>query len=270
MAWTSEYWDTIREFFWSPDWLGCMRIRDLCPDCRNRRPSMEKFSEIEVLSQLRRREETLNHVINIFFQLLPDQVTSRLLSAPFATSISDTFEVIGTEAQDRYGFRSNVTQQDLFLVAPANIFCVELKLGARSDLMQVAKYALLCALEEDLTGRRGSLRLVYLAPDQPFHRLWKEKFSNSRELEKALGGFDPAISAKKSLRPVFEENARSVKDVMARLQIGFLSYSQFAEALEAEKADLDEQVPAEQTLLRLIDGMLTEMVARNLISLPSS
>ena len=265
MAWNAEYWDLMTNLYWAPDKIGCRRIIDLCESCQKKRPAKNLRSPDNVIGRLQRLEEPLNDIFNLFLRIAPGRFPCTIFGPAFTVPFDERFEFLGQEIGDRYGFgNANITQQDVFLVGDQTLLMIELKVAAHTDLLQVAKYALLAALEERETGRRDQLLLLYLTPEKPFHKFWKEGFSNRGEMLEALRYYNPALTEKKLLAKVFTDHHQTVADVMGRMEIGFMTYEGLANILTIERDRLDPTTMGDETLIRLIDGLLAELRARNL------
>lgn len=265
MAWNAEYWDLMTNLYWDPKRIGCRRIIELCDACKRKRPDKHLRSPDTVIGRLKRLEEPLNDIFNVFLRIAPSRFPGRLFGSAFRSPIDDRFVFLGQEIANRYGFGdANITQHDVFLAGKQTLLMVELKVGAATDLLQVAKYALLAALEEQESGRRERLLLVYLTPDKPFNRIWKEGFQNADELREALRRYDPTLTEKKTLAKIFAYHHDKVSDVIGRLEIGFMTYAGFANALNMERGLLDSDTMGDETLIRLIDGLHGELVSRDL------
>lgn len=267
MAWNTEYWDVMRQLYWEPKELGCKRIIELCADCQKKKPSKELRSELLVIDQLKRREVSLNNVMNIFFSILPSRITSRIFGTVFEHTIADEFTLLDRGAfGDRYGLNFNAAQQDLLFVGNKSFLCVEMKLGTKSKLLQVAKYALQCALEEQLSGKKAAINFVLLAPEKPFSLLWEEAFEDTNSLVEAAHYFDPATIKKKQLRALFESQYEVVERILKQMHFTTMGYQKLGEMLSVESNKLDRTHESDEALFRLINGMITELSDRHLYS----
>ena len=65
-----------------------------------------------------------------------------------------------------------MTQQDGFFVSRKSLIGVELKLGSASSPEQIAKYMALMEWEEQLTGRRDQLGLLFVVADTAVKKHW--------------------------------------------------------------------------------------------------
>jgi len=254
VAWNSEYWDLMTRLFWEPKRIECKSI------CGRRK-------EKEVINRLKRLEVPLNDIFNIFLRIAPSRFPGRLFSRAFDSPFDERFEFFGLEVADRYGFgNENITQQDAFLVGDETLLMIELKIGAKTKLEQVEKYALLAALEESETGPRERLLLLYLTPKKRFHQIWEEKFNDREELKKALKRreYKPKSDTKRELDKIFPQHIEDVPNAMGRMEVGFMTYAELADALALEKkrTRLNPDAEGDETLTKLIDGLHCELMDR--------
>lgn len=154
----------------------------------------------------------------------------------------------------------NVTTPDGFFVAQRSILALKLTLGATTSLDQVAKYLLLFALEEKLTGRRDHLSLVYV-----FSRAPEDTFRKQTGI--AASAFNPntfevllASTRNGAVRALLEQHAYGANDCLSRLNIHCISW----QALVRELTNFSERFRSgsgigDRTLTRLIDGVITEI-----------
>jgi hypothetical protein len=91
MPWNDKYWDTLDQMYWTADYVG---LRTLKPQSDPAQPDFLLIPRSEVPSgnsiytrsirskdmtaHLHRREETLNHVLDIGLAIAPDDLIRRL------------------------------------------------------------------------------------------------------------------------------------------------------------------------------------------------
>lgn len=268
MNWNAEYYEILDRYYWMPERLACMRKIDLCDDCKSKRGKTlpQEMRAASVIGRLKRQEVPLNDIFNLFFRIAPRRVPGWLFPEVNAENANESYEVYGQEILDRYGAGvDNVTQQDLFFVGQRHLLAVELKIGAKSELMQIAKYALLFAMEEEQSGKRERLSLVYLTPDKPFEKVWREGFEDLQKLQHAAASYVPDLSRKPGLRKWFGKYADGTRDVLGRMSLSHTTYPQFGERVGQFRSELQPDRPGDETLINLIDGLLVELAQRNLL-----
>ena len=101
MAWNAEYWDLMTNLYWTPDKIGCRRIVELCDTCRKKRPARHLRSPDNVIGRLRRLEEPLNDILNLFLRIAPSRFPSTIFGPAFEPSFEDEFEFLGQEVAGR-------------------------------------------------------------------------------------------------------------------------------------------------------------------------
>ena len=138
--WTSEYYDVMEFYYWEPQHLG--KIKN---------PKSRYNNQFKSLEHIRNMEVSLNHMFNVFFRLTPSKFVSDLLSTT-CNVVADS----KLSMQGRYDVRkfSKMVQPDLLFVSDNINFSIEMKIGAKSSLEQVYKYALLHWLEQQHSGRK--------------------------------------------------------------------------------------------------------------------
>ncbi|HZF32996.1 MAG TPA: hypothetical protein VE914_04280 [Candidatus Angelobacter sp.] len=256
----------MERLYWEPGRLGCRRVIDLCDDCRKKRPDPESHGLAPVMKGLRTKEVPLNDILNLFLRIAPARFPGRIFGPCLGAYIGEeAFAFLGHLVFSRYDFgQSNVTQPDVFFSGSDTILMVEIKIDAKSNLLQTAKYALLAGLEENHSGQRKRLLLCYLTPEQPFGRIWGEGIGTPDDLAHAFRDYDPRRCGKPEIARMFEKHWAAYHAAASRLQFGFLTYKTFAARLLAERTTLDAAAFGDETLVRLIDGMHDELTARGL------
>jgi hypothetical protein len=141
---------------------------------------------------------------------------------------------------------------------------IEVKIDAVSSLLQVAKYALLAALKQRESGHRNRIWLLYLTPTKPFRKLWEEKFQTVEELMDATRNYDPRHCGRRTLENVFKKHYEDYCEAVGWMQIRFMTYTELSQSLQRQRATLDNADFGDETLVRLIDGLVAEIEERGL------
>ena len=269
MAWNSKYWDIIENLYWTPRYIGLKSIPRDKWTINDDRVSIPKEliktkdgplyfrsrKAADLKSYLQGQEEILNHLFNLTFSIAADDVISQALCKPLGFEDSGPFESIGRDVGERYGWRAqeNVTQQDGFFISPKSLIGVELKLGVTSSAEQVAKYMALMEWEEQKTGHRDHLGLLFVVPNDAAATLWTDVGCVGGVIAPAF--VDRFKKLPPRIRELFDLRRDSLKAVASRLRLGVLSWTQFQNSLVSYRADLDNSKPGDQTLGRLLDGL---------------
>ena len=243
--WTSEYYDVMEFYYWEPQHLG--KIKN---------PKSRYNNQFKSLEHIRNMEVSLNHMFNVFFRLTPSKFVSDLLSTT-CNVVADS----KLSMQGRYDVRkfSKMVQPDLLFVSDNINFSIEMKIGAKSSLEQVYKYALLHWLWQQHSGRKRQSVLLYIGKGE-FQDLWSEKFNNFQELIKVAIDFDIGklqIRAKKV--EDIDINWDEVQDILSNTIIDYCSYSDFNRLLNGYS---DES--SSETEVKLFDGLSFELEKRGL------
>lgn len=245
--WNRQYYDNMAFHFWEPHHIG-----------RTRNPDSRIRTEAEATAKLRGLEVVLNHQMELFFRLAPDGLVRDLFSNAFGVDFADTYRVIGREFHQLFAVEG-LTQPDLLFEGTRATVAIELKLGAKTSLEQIVKYATLFAL---MQPARKAYGLVLMGP-KGFQDLWREKFQAPADLSPALAGLDHSTLPGR-LRRHLERRGNDVDVLLAQMKIGFLSYGDF----HARLADEAKRGPHHDTYQRLLAGMMAELEERGLAVAP--
>jgi hypothetical protein len=275
MAWNSKYWDILNNLYWTPRYLGLKSIPrdhwgtdgDLISIPRELMKGStgplyfrsRKYGDLK--SYLHEQEEILNHVFDLTFAIAGDDVTNRVLCKQLGFHDAGPFESIGREVGERYGWRpqENVTQQDGYFVSPKSLVGVELKLGSKSWPEQVAKYLALMIWEEQSTGARDYLGLLFVVPAAALTQHWSGVGLTSSVIDP---GFIDRLDQEKlpsKIRSLFEENPEALKDLAGRLRLAVVSWGQLRSELATYGKSLDISRPGDQSLYKLIGGLCDQI-----------
>jgi hypothetical protein len=248
--WTDEYFDIFRFLFWEPQHLDLMK-----------KPGDRKGLD-EVLDHLRRMEVTLNHEFNLFFRLAPQGLVREVLRRFGDTECPEPLELINHGQVEDF---CRVVQPDLLLQGDAMNFSIEMKIGARSSLEQVWKYALLHWLDELRVGATKTSVLLFMGP-RSFADLWPERFETPKAvvevaLEHDISSLVDRAATKESVAIDWE----AVGGLLQRTAVGFCSYQEFADLLGGYLRRHADDGPGGETLRKLFGGMRGELVGRGLV-----
>jgi len=260
--WTSQYYDVSEFYYWEPQHLG--KIKN---------PKSRYNNQQDVLNHIQNMEVSLNHMFNVFFRIVPSKFINTLLDE---TCNIDTSPVIRTDVQDDFYMQgrydvlkfSKLVQPDLLFTSEIANFSIEMKIGAKSSLEQVYKYALLHWLEEKHTGIKKESVLLYMGVKEKFSSLWPEQYSNPDEVIQAALELDiDNLKLRASKTESVEVNWDEVKDILKRTNIGYCSYPLFCTILDVQKHRIQNESNShecKEMTRNLFDGMWSELSRRGL------
>lgn len=212
-SWTDEYREIVEFYYWEPQHIG-------------RGSGGKRFSGAdEMYAHVNTLEVSLNHILNIFFSLYPLHKVSCFDDADESHTMLSAWELETYQRQQK-----NATQPDLFFVGGTSNVAVELKLGSKTNLEQVAKYV---RFHEAITPEQHKpLSLYFLTPHSDPSKLFQEHYAGHQEVAASLGaaGINPPT-------------------------IHFITYADFVASLHAiQTRNVTER--------RLIDGTIAYLAAR--------
>jgi hypothetical protein len=274
MAWNDKYWDIISNLYWTPRYLGLKSIgqdkwrmdgdRVSIPKALIANVSGPLYSRSRTFSETRAylngQEEILNQVFNLVFSIAGDQVVSQLLCLPLEITDPGPFESIGRAIGSRYGWgkSENVTQQDGFFVTPSSLIAVELKLGSKSWPEQIAKYMALMIWEEELSGTRSNLGLLFIVPEAALAGHWTSAGLTGPNINAKFAGLLDQTKLPKKIQSLFEQKPDKLAGALNRLQLAVVSWSSFRDQVKAFEQGLGSGT-GDQTLRRLLSGLLAQI-----------
>ena len=233
-TWPGEYESILEFYFWEPQHLN-----------RFSRPD-RRLPLTTVLEHLRAKEVPLNHLFSIFFSLAPAALSARLISAIAQGLTSDSADLINSPSFRRSKL-CGICQPDLLLVAGGRPVFLEIKLQATTSKEQLLKYAL---AGEMISGNRGvPAALILVGKSAVFPAA--DAFEKERE------------TACLTIPTKIEQSASSVGvslerlvEVARRMPIFRACYADVRNHLLSELEKTSEVVEGEQTLRRLLLGMV--------------
>jgi hypothetical protein len=246
-SWVEGYYDTLSFFYWEPQHIGRKKYAD---------PRLK--SECDVQQHVRTMEVTLNHQIKQFLCLAPAFFRNRLFKSALGREVIGNFTMARSEGCKVCA----AVQPDFLFTTDDSTVSLEMKIGAKSSITQVLKYALLALAVEKKHEREMDHSLIFLGADD-FSRLWRERFSEGdlrQGLESRESSFIQGLSGSEV---GFRDQEFRFAEIVSSLSIGFISYNQFANLLYEERPSSDRSA-GEQVYRKLIDGMTTELKRRKL------
>jgi hypothetical protein len=250
MNWNNSYYAALETYLWKPQYL-----RNESKD----KGEGKKRRVDEIIASIKKLEEPLNHILNVFFSLAPSSLIARIVGS---SSAGESFRSIHftelRDAADSKVLYSKLCQPDAFFLGTKLRACIELKVGAKLDVQQVIKYAALMRLySRDLSMPN---RLILLGP-KTFRDLWGRSSIDSEEkLREAIGCFE-SEKLERRLRK-FESSLDEAKRFANSLELQFMPIPEFEEILSLELASLDARNPGDEVYVKLLSGMLDELQRR--------
>lgn len=243
--WNTTYYEIIQEYYWDPKMIG--RVPAKPPVFANDR---------EMLGNLRCREVPLNHMLALFFGLAPRDFIRGLETATFGDAADSRYRSVGV-FELRRGAPHDPTQPDVFLVSDEACFSIEVKIGAKSKLEQVVKYALLHATHDKRHGGGRRSRLLYLTP-RPVGKTWEEGFVDVRSMRTALESFSYGDFLFKC-GMAHEISAEELKAAAMAMQVSHVTFSEFRRITAAYATRIPSEESCADCARALFDGLLAEL-----------
>lgn len=273
MAWNRTYWDIHEQLYWEPSYLGLKSIPERklvrtdetvaipLSETNARGPLYRRLGNAKELRQrLHGYEEILNHIFDLTFAIAPDDLINRTLVQPLGLPDGANFETLRRSLGERYGWgQGNTLQPDGLFVCDTLAVAVELKLDARSSPNQVMKYAALLTWEEIHGGKKLGLGLLYIVPkaDLPMH--WHKCGLSGPTIDAEFLAQEMKRKLPPKIAALIEKHPDKVRSTLSRMQLHAISWHQFRDLLLAEQRGLDVTQRGDQTLFRLMNGLLAQL-----------
>lgn len=250
--WTDLYYSIVEHYFWRPQAIG-----------RKAHPDAPRHSWDHWKGKLKSQETPLNHILDLLFHISPQDLLDQSISALLGRPISNlqlVEPVFGT-------IDLNVVQPDIIVSNESSLVFVEMKVDSKSSIDQFAKYAI--AAHSILEDERQieNVDLVVLSRHREHSKVWRSAnrkgLSNSAEVRKvAVQGItsDAGIWDEKGVVAHLNKNPGCVASLTEQINsmgLVLADYDMLASALS-------EYASREETLSRLIEGVLKEFDRRNL------
>lgn len=250
-SWNKEYYDIMNFYYWEPQHLGKIK---------NKESKIQNIND--ALNHIAKMEVSLNHQFNLFFQLLPSELTNIIFN-----KIDCRFT--GTEKLEYQSIEDisvlnlkDSTQPDVFFKSNTDLVAIEFKLGTKSSIEQLLKYATLFHFTRLHHQKNFKCHLVYVGVNS-FDSMFKEKFSHIDLVQDQLELVHiPDVTKKGSidLTPHKDEILNLAKD----MSLSFVNYQQLHDLFDHRISALDTANPYTETIHKLISGMNNELIYRNL------
>ncbi len=248
--WNDEYYEIIDFYFWEPQHIGRSKAEK------------SRYNNIEdVKNHILNMEVSLNHQINIFFRLAPEDFINKLVKNYFHNSFDDKYLFHGENEWKQY-VPAEETQPDLLLSGESTNLAIELKIGSKSNIEQVAKYLLLHQLNKLSYEKEKQLYLLYLSPSS-FSSLWSEKFKSKSELISCFKDNDFTKLREKTKNNISESTWDSALSLIDEVEIEAITYNQFYELLIKYRDSIDMTQKYSDIADSLFLGIINELESRN-------
>jgi len=249
-GWVDSFYEALEFFYWEPQHLG-----------RKKYDKAEFNSLPLVQKHLRKMEVTLNQNLHQFFLLAPSSLRNKLFGSLFGQPLHEPFKLEGRDVDAKFNLQ-NSTQPDLVFISDTNLVSIEMKVGAKSSLTQVLKYALLGLAVE---VQQGSVRNHHLAllGTGSFAAQWKEPITSMTELRDSLAQADLESFLKKQpahLRPY----SFRFSEIVSSLSFCFITYEELTDHLMRDAPISSDTSPGAEVYRKLISGLIAELKFRQL------
>jgi len=249
-VWTDLYYEVVEYYFWEPQRIG-----------RRRDPSRKSQPWDYWRGKLQKQETAFNHILNLLFHMAPQELVDRAVSALLGR------EVEGLELVNAGGLDPNVVQPDMIFTDWKDLIFVEMKVDSRSSVDQFVKYAI--AAQYILEGPEdlSSVDLVFLTKTKSHNKVWHRAKADGldsfdalrRHAVRGLDG-DMEVWREAGVPRYMRENPGAVPGLRNRVQSIGLALADY----EGLSNVLREYAAENQTVARLVDGVLAELARRGL------
>ena len=251
-TWIDSYYEALEFFYWEPQHFR----RPSDPGSANTRSGLVK-------EHLRKMEVTLNQNLHQFFSLAPDSFRNELFGRLFGHEIPGALILEGRNVDTHFKLQ-NCMQPDLVFTSDTHVLSVEMKVGAKSSLDQVLKYALLgLAVETHLAPLRGH-GLVLLGRGD-FQDQWEERFESTADLRAALAQADLDSFLKEKPKHLRGQVTR-FREIIRSLDFHYLQYEELAVYLFSARPAISDSSLGAQVYRKLISGLIGELKERKLVA----
>ena len=277
--WNKKYWDIADQFYWAPQYIGMKSIPQ--------RLWLQEGDRVSVATEhvnktgplyarartadahkvwMQRQEEILNHVFDIAFAIAPDALIAHCFGRPLGISDQGPYLSLGREIRQRYGWSKseNITQQDGLFVSASSVIGVELKLKSKSSPDQVIKYASVFAWEERHSGPRESLGLLYILENAADTKHWRACGLEGPQVDASLLDRVDIAALPKKVRDLVATDRDALSSILDRVSLAAITWADLRAACGRFRETLDQSRAGDQTLIRLIDGLVAQITEQAL------
>jgi len=269
MSWRQQYFSILSNYYWNPKYLGLESIqwRKLPRVNGAAQIPIEKLNQngpiytrrkkhADLVHDLNRYEEILNHFFNITFSITPDALIAKLFCSQFNLPDKGPFSY---NERLELGWEADIVQPDAFILSKDSAIAIELKLGSLSSREQVLKYLIILAHLSMSRSNLSSFNLLFICPEGS-----SDKLLNSCGLMKDGRFTDNYVQdaeglLRKKVRAELDKCRTVLDRLMAKVAVKIMSWSDLYIALNDVRRRLHSDDPYQQTLSRLLDGFLEQL-----------
>jgi hypothetical protein len=255
VSWAEVYYEMVDYFYWDPRTLGQKKYAD------SRLKTLDA-----VMDHIRKIEVTLNHQIKQFLSLAPLSLRNHLFESALGGEVEVPGDLImaGASADiDRIYQLNNTVQPDFLFISDDTTASLEMKIGAKSSVEQVLKYAFLALAVEQQQDKKMQHILAFLGVGD-FSNMFRNNIASVASLKRQIETEKHAYFTKLAGRAKrFQAWESRYFEILESLYIGFISYWSFADLLRSEMPSLDGS-PGAEVYRNLTIGMLRELESRGL------
>ncbi|MBN8490987.1 MAG: hypothetical protein J0M00_06120 [Burkholderiales bacterium] len=250
--WTDLYYQIVEHYYWSPQRFG--RISDASKPARGWKFWRQK---------LQAQETPLNHIFDVFFHVAPQELLDHVFSAMLQREVSGLELVFA----DSDLLDPNVVQPDIVVRNKSELIFLEMKVDSKSTVDQFTKYAIAAHCVVSVEPNFKTADLILLTKSARPNALWQ----NARSLgitdlqsvrDAAQRGLKGAsgVWLQRGVQRYLKSQPESLDSICQQVEsMGFVlaGYEGVAQTLRAYAS-------TENTLTKLIDGVLQELYRRGL------
>ena len=238
-------------YYWEPQHLGKIKNQE------------SKIKNInDALNHIAKMEVSLNHQFNLFFQLLPSNLINIIFNKiDYRFESTEKLEYQSIEDISLLNLKDS-TQPDVFFKSNTDLFAIEFKLGTKSSIEQLLKYATLFHFTKLHHHNDFKCHLVYVGINS-FDSIFKEKFSHI-ELIKDYLDLDHIPDVTKKGAIDLTPHKDEILNIAKNVNLSFVNYQQLHDLFDRSVSTLDTANPYAETIHKLISGMNNELIYRNL------
>lgn len=249
-TWNDEYYEIIDFYFWEPQHIG-----------RRKNEKSKYKNTADVKKHILKMEVSLNHQINLFFRLVPSDFISKLVKNYFNKPVSDNYIFHGQNEWEKY-IPAEETQPDLILSGKKSNIAIELKISAKSNMEQLAKYLLLHQLNKMNSEEEKKLYLLYISPFS-FDSLWVEKFKSKNELVTQFKSSEFSKLKEKTKKNINSSTWNNALSLIDNVEIEVVTYNHLYEFLIQYRNSLDMTQKYSDIANSLFLGIINELELRD-------
>lgn len=250
--WNKIYDEILGYYFWEPQHLGRQKGDKNIFKITDYKKLIEHSKKLEV---------SLNHQLSLFFSLAPNDFVLKFFNKVFAQQFDEKFVFDITDIGDFVVGLKDFSQPDFWFIGEKHIIAVEMKLEAKSSVLQFIKYLTLNLLYQESKKINKEFHLIYLTKNG-IENLWDKRDINLENLSDKVRDIDlSAFKGKGSIK--LEPYRQQVLSLMLDTErlVAHTDYQSFGDLLKQELDTTENEI-----FRKLLLGIIDELKDRNLIS----